>query len=243
MSPLLHSIPRPPAPSEFPLHISAEAIAKYRPGGYHPVRLGDYFKDGQYKVINKLGYGGFATVWFARDIRYVKITGASESHASIPNRAHRNVSPKVVVAEKSGALQTKLRILKHLKRVTNMFTTYLTSSTTTGQTAGIFVSSLMFWVQVCFLCWSTIPGWTARGVTFRCRCYVQSITSIHPELPMGVSPFPLLNAATVDRLAKTSTPATSYSVSQDWIPFHLRTSSNQAWFGRMGSLPETVRYS
>jgi len=39
----------------------------YRPGGFHPVHLGDVFKNDRYLVIHKLGHGGFATVWLARD--------------------------------------------------------------------------------------------------------------------------------------------------------------------------------
>ncbi|KAN0116899.1 kinase-like protein [Hyaloscypha variabilis] len=39
----------------------------YRPGGFHPVHLNDTFKKERYTVIHKLGHGGFATVWLARD--------------------------------------------------------------------------------------------------------------------------------------------------------------------------------
>jgi len=39
----------------------------YRAGGFHPVHLDDTFKKGRYTVIHKLGHGGFATVWLARD--------------------------------------------------------------------------------------------------------------------------------------------------------------------------------
>jgi hypothetical protein len=39
----------------------------YRPGGYHPVCLGDTFKKGRYKIYHKLGCGGFSTVWLAKD--------------------------------------------------------------------------------------------------------------------------------------------------------------------------------
>ncbi|KAH7317334.1 kinase-like domain-containing protein [Rhexocercosporidium sp. MPI-PUGE-AT-0058] len=48
----------------------------YRPGGFHPVHLGDHFKKDRYYVIHKLGHGGFATVWLARDStrnRYVAL--------------------------------------------------------------------------------------------------------------------------------------------------------------------------
>jgi hypothetical protein len=39
----------------------------YRTGGFHPVHLNDTFKKERYTVIHKLGHGGFATVWLARD--------------------------------------------------------------------------------------------------------------------------------------------------------------------------------
>ncbi|KAK4144855.1 kinase-like domain-containing protein [Dichotomopilus funicola] len=42
-----------------------ERMTRYRPPGFHPVKLGDTFKFGRYKVYHKLGYGGFSTVWLA----------------------------------------------------------------------------------------------------------------------------------------------------------------------------------
>jgi serine/threonine protein kinase len=44
-----------------------ENLEQYRAGGFYPVHLGDTFDDGRYKVLHKLGYGGFSTVWLARD--------------------------------------------------------------------------------------------------------------------------------------------------------------------------------
>ena len=41
----------------------------YCKGGYHPVSVGETFKDGRYKVTRKLGWGHFSTVWLARDNR------------------------------------------------------------------------------------------------------------------------------------------------------------------------------
>ena len=46
---------------------SEENLERYRRGGYHPVCLGDIFKDGRYKIYHKLGWGGFSTVWLAND--------------------------------------------------------------------------------------------------------------------------------------------------------------------------------
>ena len=46
-----------------------ENVELYRPGGLHPVRIGDVFANGRYKVLHKLGHGGSSTVWLARDQR------------------------------------------------------------------------------------------------------------------------------------------------------------------------------
>lgn len=47
---------------------SEEDRDRYRPGGYHPVHLGDVFND-RYVVVRKLGYGKYSTVWLAQDRR------------------------------------------------------------------------------------------------------------------------------------------------------------------------------
>ncbi|KDR80219.1 hypothetical protein GALMADRAFT_116853 [Galerina marginata CBS 339.88] len=44
-----------------------ERYLNYRPGGFHPVHLGDKFQDKRYTVVNKLGYGSYSTVWLVRD--------------------------------------------------------------------------------------------------------------------------------------------------------------------------------
>ncbi|KAJ0158040.1 Serine/threonine-protein kinase SRPK [Colletotrichum tanaceti] len=38
----------------------------YRPGGFHPVYIGDIYR-GRYEVLNKIGYGAYSTVWLADD--------------------------------------------------------------------------------------------------------------------------------------------------------------------------------
>jgi hypothetical protein len=48
--------------------LPCEWVEDYRPGGYHPVVLGDVFNR-QYKVIRKLGEGSYSTVWLARDLK------------------------------------------------------------------------------------------------------------------------------------------------------------------------------
>jgi hypothetical protein len=55
------------------LFFTQESVMRYRPGGYHPVCLGDTFKGGRYTIHHKLGWGGFSTVWLAKDKEYVTI--------------------------------------------------------------------------------------------------------------------------------------------------------------------------
>lgn len=54
---------------------NVERMEYYRPGGYHPVKIGDHFKD-RYRVVHKLGHGTYSTIWLARDEevdRYVAV--------------------------------------------------------------------------------------------------------------------------------------------------------------------------
>ncbi len=40
----------------------------YRPGGFHPVYAGDVYGE-RYKVLNKIGYGRYSTVWLVEDLK------------------------------------------------------------------------------------------------------------------------------------------------------------------------------
>lgn len=77
---------------------NVENIEKYRRGGFHPIHLADTFKDGRYGILHKLGYGGFSTVWLARD-----------------KHQQRLVSLKMLTAEASQQ-STELKILRHLDK-------------------------------------------------------------------------------------------------------------------------------
>lgn len=44
-----------------------EDMEDYCKGGYHPVHVGEQYKDGKYTVVRKLGWGHFSTVWLSRD--------------------------------------------------------------------------------------------------------------------------------------------------------------------------------
>ncbi|CAK7224484.1 hypothetical protein SCUCBS95973_005533 [Sporothrix curviconia] len=71
-----------------------------------PLTPGDVSGDGQYKVLHKLGYGSFSTVWLARDL--TKVAGAE----------HRIVAIKVVVARAGPADGLpEVKLYKHLTSV------------------------------------------------------------------------------------------------------------------------------
>ncbi|KAK3374766.1 kinase-like domain-containing protein [Podospora didyma] len=61
-----------------------EATEYYRTRRYHPVNSGDTFDDGRYFVHQKLGYGSYATVWIAGDVKStIKVKKASASTENI----------------------------------------------------------------------------------------------------------------------------------------------------------------
>lgn len=98
--------PPPPLPSsgrvrrfvfQMPVLQNVEDVDMYGPGGYYPVNSGDVVGN-KFKVIHKLGHGGFALVWLARDLEN-----------------HRNVAVKVL---KDGASDHEVDILEHLRSST-----------------------------------------------------------------------------------------------------------------------------
>lgn len=57
-----------------------EKLHDYELGGHHPVHLGDLLgTDGRYRVIHKLGNGGFANIWLCRDFGVVRNSETSNT--------------------------------------------------------------------------------------------------------------------------------------------------------------------
>ena len=64
--------------------LNVEERELYSKDGFHPTLIGDFLDDGRYCIVHKLGFGGFATVWLARDLHRskcvaLKILAAFES--------------------------------------------------------------------------------------------------------------------------------------------------------------------
>jgi len=78
------------------LNEDLEDLEFYQLGGYHPIHLGDELgPPGRYRVIHKLGHGGFGTVWLCRD-----------------SQASRYVAVKVMTADLSSDLILDLSLLE-----------------------------------------------------------------------------------------------------------------------------------
>jgi serine/threonine-protein kinase SRPK3 len=76
-----------------------EDYEDYCKGGYHPVTVGEKFKEGRYEVLRKLGWGHFSTVWLSRD-----------------NQTDQHVALKVVRSA-SHYTETALDEIKLLQRI------------------------------------------------------------------------------------------------------------------------------
>ena len=55
---------------DYDVMIPAESLTEYGDGGLYPIYINDRFQDGRYQILNKLGFGGYSTVWAAQDHQY-----------------------------------------------------------------------------------------------------------------------------------------------------------------------------
>lgn len=76
-----------------------EHLERYKPGGYHPLILGDMLHNGRYRIIHKLGHGTYSTNWLASD-----------------QETNKNVAIKICTADSSGASQERA-VLGHLRQL------------------------------------------------------------------------------------------------------------------------------
>ncbi|KAJ5211404.1 hypothetical protein N7491_011223 [Penicillium cf. griseofulvum] len=79
-----------PGKTQYRLIEYVEDLDRYCPGGYHPLKIGDDLDDGRYRLVDKLGYGGYSTIWLARDLRgarYVAVKAITADASSFTPEA------------------------------------------------------------------------------------------------------------------------------------------------------------
>ncbi|KAI1470690.1 kinase-like domain-containing protein [Daldinia caldariorum] len=84
-----------------------EKIYDYEQGGHHPVHLGDVLHS-RYKIIHKLGSGGYSNVWLCRDI-------SSDGDSDSDTLKHKYVALKIIMGEGSTKDCPELRINRLLE--------------------------------------------------------------------------------------------------------------------------------
>lgn len=98
----------------------AESLKEYTKDGYHPVHVGETFKN-KYRILKKLGWGAFSTVWFAHDMQQnkfvaIKVQKSGESYYSA---AEDEIEILEVIAEKWSTDEWK-KSIKQYSEVSNI---------------------------------------------------------------------------------------------------------------------------
>lgn len=81
-------------PQVYSQYPGVELIRYYCKGGFHPIHLDDILQN-RYRIVNKLGYGSYGTIWLVEDLdsgRYVALkvlsAEASKESSEVTIRRH-----------------------------------------------------------------------------------------------------------------------------------------------------------
>lgn len=77
-----------------------EKLERYRRGGYHPTTRGEWL-NGRYRIVHKLGFGAYSTIWMARDQKTEKYVAVKITIADCnpTNSQERNILHRLGSAE------------------------------------------------------------------------------------------------------------------------------------------------
>ncbi|KAJ5115340.1 protein kinase domain protein [Penicillium alfredii] len=95
--------------------IEEETLPFYKQEQFYPIKIGKIL-DSRYRVVGKLGYGPYSTVWLCREIKYdVQYCFMNETHTL----NHRYVAVKVLtrISRSDHAMNGEMEIYSHLSKV------------------------------------------------------------------------------------------------------------------------------
>jgi serine/threonine protein kinase len=119
--------------------VDVEAQNQYRVGGFHPVELSDVLST-RYRVVRKLGYGQYSTVWLVEDSQYVFILTRhlTEGQENIwPSKFYRAPQPKAKKGATSLISLSARQMLTQTILDTNISSFCWTTSSRRDQTESI----------------------------------------------------------------------------------------------------------
>lgn len=97
--------------------IESESLERYRPGGYHPVNIDDTFHSGRYRVIQKLGWGGYSTVWLVFDSMLSRLAALKVVVSEIIETSNNEVR----ILRRLASIPAKHDGQRHLRKLTDHF--------------------------------------------------------------------------------------------------------------------------
>lgn len=96
--------------------IESESLERYRPGGYHPINIDDTFRSGRYRVIQKLGWGGYSTVWLVYNSMLSRLAALKVVVSEISE-----TSNEVRILQRLASIPAKHDGQRHLRKLTDYF--------------------------------------------------------------------------------------------------------------------------
>ena len=73
----------PACPQLFTQYPGVEPIAYYHKGGFHPIHINIILQN-HYRIVNKLGYGAYGTIWLVEDLNSGRCAALKVLAAEVP---------------------------------------------------------------------------------------------------------------------------------------------------------------
>jgi serine/threonine protein kinase len=171
---------------------TTEDMTRYAPGGYHPIVIGDILSPSaensesgsrQYRIMHKLGFGSYATVWLAQK------TDSSKAFVAVKvTTANGGLTREVAMLEAASKMQTNDKQPSHVLTLLDNFTLHGPNGTHSVLVTDIVVPILSLPSR------KSLPLWrkaAAHGLA-------QAVANLHTARIVhgGAPPAPIVNDLT-----------------------------------------------